>query len=805
MLISALADRISRLVLARPTITVVMMLIAGGIAAKIASNLHFDTAFDALLAPQTPELLEVRALQKKAGGTVQLMIGLESTQGLSDSIKKERLVFAKKLVRTLEKQAFIRYADVEYPVDFLKQRALYFLSTTELKEIKERLTREISRAKARANPLYVDLDDEDDGQSGWIKDKQEGAYTMLKHRLESPDGRYLFIRVKPMGFSYDMSAGKILFDQIKATVDSLNPHEHHFHIRYAGALAMNQEQDKKMNEDLRRASIIALVLILLLMTVYVRKIAAPIVLVVPLLTGVAITLALVQLTIGQLNLVSGFLVSALLGLGIDYEIHLYLRYLEELDSGHTRFEAMQIAMQRTLKSNTTAALTTAAAFFSISLAHFRGFREYGMIAGLGVLITLSVTCVMLPPLAVLISRKGKRGLRIFSESVFRRRFAWPMVVTGSLILIFSLLVAPHVEWNSNFRQLRGTSEVVKFSFYTEAIIGGSLSPAAIHVKNVKQARIATDYLKTLAKDKNSGVQRVLSLASLLPNQMKEKQTLIAEMHRTLKKIASEKLESADRKEVEKGLELTSAKPWMLDDVPQVFKRPFQTVDDDGQFVIIWPRSEMVDEPEIVAWGQTLESIRKHLRQKGVDAGVLGENRIAAIVLKEMRDEAPFILVAASLAVLFILILDTRRTDKVILIAGALAVGVYWMLGIMWVFGLGINVFNMAVLATIIGLGLDNAVHIHHRYREEGKGSLPKVVATTGGASFLASATTAIGFGAAVTAHHRGIQSLGELALIGFTATFVSSTIFFPAVLRVFEGAQKQGVNRSEMSSYPTER
>lgn len=789
-----LADKLSEMVLDRPVKTVLVLLILGVVAASVAARLEFDTAFDALLEQDTPELLEVRALQKKAGGTVNLMIAVGGR-------KAGRLPFARKVVAALQQKPFIRNAEVELPTDFFTDRRIYFLSLTELRDLESKVSVEISKARARANPLYVDL--EDDGQArhkdlAWQRFRrleQDSERNMLLRRtLESDDGKYLFIRAKPTGTSYNMSAGKVLLENIKATVNAQGPQSYGVFVQYAGALAMNQDQHQKMTSDLRRSSLIALALILALLTLYTRKLIATVVFAVPLLTGLAVTLAVVQILFGQLNLVSGFLVSALIGLGIDYEIHLYLRYLEELERGLPPRRAMEEALRRTLGGNITAGMTTAAAFLAIAVAHFRGFREYGLIAGIGVLLTLTITCLMLPPLAVLVSKRGKRGLPVFSRSTFRRRFAWSMVVVGSLALAYSIMVAPQVRWNSNFKKLRGTNEVTKFTFYVEEALGGSLSPAAIYVEDLDQARRTQDFLEPLTKSPESTLQRTVSQAQLVPLGLAEKAKLVQRMHAKLADLAKEDLKPADRKNVDKALRLTRAKPWTLEQVPEVFRRPFRTVDGKGQFVIIWPRSEMVDEPDIVRWGEELTRIRTDLRARGIPASILGENRIGARVLREMRSEAPVILTAAGIAVLLILIMDTRSPKKVVLISGALAVGLAWMLGVMYVVNLEINVFNMAVLATIIGLGLDNAVHIQHRYAEEGRGSLPKVVATTGGASFLASATTAIGFGAAVTAHHNGVQTLGWLALIGFTCTFVSSTVFFPAVLRVLEGSQQQGVD-----------
>ena len=116
------------------------------------------------------------------------------------------------------------------------------------------------------------------------------------------------------------------------------------------------------------------------------------------------------------------------------------------------------------------------------------------------------------------------------------------------------------------------------------------------------------------------------------------------------------------------------------------------------------------------------------------------------------------------------------------VAGSLAVGLTWTLGLLVLWHVDLNVFNQAVLATVVGVGVDNAVHIYHRYLREGTAGLPAVFATTGVAALLASVTTTIGFGTAVTAHHLGIRSFGWFAIAALTSAFVAATVLLPALL-----------------------
>jgi predicted RND superfamily exporter protein len=775
-------------------VTFGVALVVGVVAlAVVVSFLEFDTSFAALLPEDAPELLEVRELQRRAGGTVEMVIAVSGPE-------ERRMVFARRLVDRLRKQRWIHRADVEFPVDFFMDRRLLLMSVKGLKELQEAVDEEIERAKARANPLYVDLEEDTEGDKNkpWAEvDRTERAEMLPKRTYTSPDGKYLFVRVKPLGTSSDMAEGKVQLGRIMTTVAEVDPGKHGVRVRYAGSLVVNQEQHRRMTSDLKRASVIALVLILLLITIHVRRVGAPVILAVPLVLGVTITLAITALTIGKLNLISGFLVSALLGIGVDFEIHLYLRYLEYLGKWGERRGAMGQAMVKTLPACTTAAATTACAFLAMTISDFRGFREFGLIAGMGVLVTLGVTFAMLPPIAVALGRRGKRPRRAPRHAGFSLRLAWIMVIFGAIFLIVSVYFGKRVAWHNDFRQLRGISETVNFSEWVSDLLGGSLSPAAILVEDIEQARKVERYLDKRAKDPACGVKTHISLASLVPADVDKKLPILRQMERSLQGVLKHDLTAQDREKVEKALELTRARPWTVAQIPDVFRRQFLTVNEKDQFVVVWPRSEMYIDDDVIAWGDELNLIRGELRAMGLPVKIMDENRLGARVLKKMWNDTPWVILSGSIAVVVILFIHFRNPLRVVRVAGSLAVAMGWLSGVLYFFGVDFNVFNLAVIPTIIGLGIDNAVHIYHRYLEEGPGSLARVVSTTGSASFLATATTAIGFGAAVTAQHMGIRSLGWLTILGLSCTFLSSTVLYPAVLRVFEGARTpQGVQAS---------
>lgn len=139
-------------------------------------------------------------------------------------------------------------------------------------------------------------------------------------------------------------------------------------------------------------------------------------------------------------------------------------------------------------------------------------------------------------------------------------------------------------------------------------------------------------------------------------------------------------------------------------------------------------------------------------------------------------------VAAAVLVFLILLVDFRSLRDAALALAPLALGVVWMLGGMRLLGLSFNFANLVAVPLIIGVGIDNGVHVVHRVRMEGTEGIDLVLRHTGRAILIASFTTMIGFGALALASHRGIASLGTVLLLGVGACLVSATVVLPNLL-----------------------
>jgi predicted RND superfamily exporter protein len=138
----------------------------------------------------------------------------------------------------------------------------------------------------------------------------------------------------------------------------------------------------------------------------------------------------------------------------------------------------------------------------------------------------------------------------------------------------------------------------------------------------------------------------------------------------------------------------------------------------------------------------------------------------------------------AILVTLVLLIDTRSIRDTLLAILPLSMGVVWMLGGMRLLGLSYNFANLMAVPLIIGVGIDNGVHIIHRVHLEGDRGLRVVMRHTARAIIIASMTTMIGFGSLALASHRGLASLGLILLLGVGACLVTSTVVLPNLLLV---------------------
>jgi hypothetical protein len=179
--------------------------------------------------------------------------------------------------------------------------------------------------------------------------------------------------------------------------------------------------------------------------------------------------------------------------------------------------------------------------------------------------------------------------------------------------------------------------------------------------------------------------------------------------------------------------------------------------------------------------------------------------VAADMLLIMRQEAPWMVGATFLIVALLMLVNFRSLRWAGLALVPLVVGILWMLLLMEVFGIMLNFYNMIVLPAVLGIGNDAGVHLVHRYREEGEGTIWPVLRSTGEHVTMGSLTTMIGFGGLLLSFHPGLHSIGVLAVVGIGTTLLSAVFFLPALFQWLEDREATPDDHAAPSTSPQAR
>jgi len=192
---------------------------------------------------------------------------------------------------------------------------------------------------------------------------------------------------------------RVLVAETKLEVPGVN-------VGLTGEPVLENDEMEQAQKDTSLASVVSLLICAVIFIYGYQQTGRPVKATFCLIIGLAYTLAFATLTVGHLNILTITFVPILIGLAIDYGVHLISRYEEELRHGKSEEAALTKAMVYTGQGIFTGAFTTAGAFLAMAFTNFRGIQEMGIICGGGLLVCLIPMITMLPVLLL----KGRQNV-----------------------------------------------------------------------------------------------------------------------------------------------------------------------------------------------------------------------------------------------------------------------------------------------------------------------------------------------------------------------------------------------------------
>ncbi len=322
-----------------------------------------------------------------------------------------------------------------------------------------------------------------------------------------------------------------LVAETKTEVPGLN-------IGITGEPVLEQDEMAQSQKDTTIASIVSLVICALIFIYGYNETGRPIKATICLLVGLAYTFAFATLVVGHLNILTITFLPMLIGLAIDFGVHLITRYEEELRHGKTMEAALTKAMVFTGQGIFTGAFTTAGAFLAMGITHFKGIQEMGIICGGGLVICLIPMMTLLPVL-MLRGRQNVMDHLCSKEPVTRARIEnlWltrPRLTVAVTLVVTALAASqiPKVYFDYNLLHMQSEGlPAVEFEQKLINSAGKSVLFGAIIADSVAQAVSLENQLTNLSSvAKTNGVD---SMAKFLSGDQTGKLRLIGEIKHEL--------------------------------------------------------------------------------------------------------------------------------------------------------------------------------------------------------------------------------------------------------------------------------
>ena len=776
------------------------------VATLVAAGLAVRADFSYLVPQSAKSVQDLRAISARARILGTAMVVVES----DDPVARRRAAVAlRDRILALgpgevSSVTFDRGVERRYGWD----HRWLFADLTDLEAARDGLTAEVAHAKLAANPLYVPLDDPEPAATGAQKPSATAALRKKLRDAEAtrddpqelvgPDGRVQMMIVHTGFASGDSARDHDLCDRLDVIVAQVAAESPHVDIGVAGDIPISLAEHDAILDGMLRAIAVTVVLVLLALGWYFRSALAIGALSWSLLVGTVATFAFAQLTLGYLNLATAFLSSIVIGNGINAGILVTARYLEELRAGRDGAEALANALAGTIAGTLAAALTAAVAYASLVITVFRGFRHFGIIGGVGILLCWASAYIVLPA-ALAIGRQLR--MRPRHEAPLGRWLA--RLVPGNLRAVAMVMVTLSVAgaigagayilgdpFEANFRNLRSESAQISAEqrwvhAIDEAFGQGLDAGFVVAVPRREDTAPLEARLREVDRGKPERERlfsQIVSLDDLLPKDQARKLAVLAEIRTLLSSPDLEALDDADRAEALRLRPPDDLRPLVDTDIPDALASPFIEVDGSrGKLLLATPGKgyEIWDAHDTVRFSNNVRALGLP-----ADHHLGGASFVFADVLEAVLSDGPrATLVAALGAILMVLIVIGRNRYSLITIACG-ASGTVLMIAAAALLGLRINFLDFVALPITIGIGIEYAVNIVSRVRQDGLDHRSEVLASTGGAVFLCSYTTIVGYGSLLISQNLGIRSFGVAAMLGELTCLVSALLLAPALLSV---------------------
>ncbi|MDX2092912.1 MAG: MMPL family transporter [Kofleriaceae bacterium] len=776
----------------------------------VVFHLPLRADFSYLLPQDAPAVRDLRKLEArvKAADTVLVVVEAQ-TPDVRAAVVKVLAEGYRQIPRELVEQVTTDQTELRL---FLEANKHLLVPYSDLERAHAVLDSKIRRAKAEANPLFIDIDDEKDPEAE-AKDRKQlddlrARRTEANERLArlsnvSADGRVAIIQLRTAFRSTDAGRGEQLIAQLDEITARALAKAPGVKVGFTGSVITAVAEHNAISKGMLLSSLITGGLVALVLALYFRSATLLVLLIGTLIAATVMAFGASALTVGHLNAATAFLGAIIAGNGVNYGILLIARYLEERRRKVDVDMALAIGIAETLRPTAIASLGAAIAYGSLAATSFKGFADFALIGAVGMVIVWIATYLLLP---VLVLRFGGTtrmyegdpfvgGLLVRVLGFRRSGLVVAIAIAASLaasVVVFKYIEADPFEYDIKNLRSEGSDAVLARNWMavSDRNFGRGLSGrTVIAADRIEQVPLIVEALRAINKDLPPAKQTigdVWSILSFIPEDQDKKLTLLASLRDQIDQVAGE-LSDKDRGELLELRPPDTLTPITLETLPPSLRERFTEKDGRVGFLIEIRPANQLDEWNGRDLIRFANAVRELKLSDGEKVTTSGTSVIFADIVASIERDGPLVTAIASLGLVVMVVLLVGVTRRAFAVLAGTAAGSLLMVAICALLDLKVNFLDFVALPITLGLGIDYAINVAHRHDSDTFPDPIQTLRTSGSAVFVCSLTTIIGYASLLVSDNLAIRGFGTASLIGEIACVLTALVLVPAILAVGRG------------------
>ncbi len=508
------------------------------------------------------------------------------------------------------------------------------------------------------------------------------------------------------------------------------------------------------------------------------------------------------------------LVPLMLGLGVDYSVHMFHNYRAELANGKSVSQSIKSSIKEIGTALFLATITTVIAFLSFLTATIEPIQNLGLLSALGIIFTFIITLLFLSATRYLIDKKwepkkAKKSKNYLENSL--KKLSSVLIHHSKTVIVIALVItsimgiaALQVETSFDMESMlpedNQTIEIfqeISDSFPSSGmdqeyiLLEGDVATknTLYGIKKTVDNIHGNDYIATTP----TGESKITSVMSIIDDAVEQNTSLVNEFNLDQNNIPSTK------EKIKDFFSYLLTHENFKEDMKSVLHKDGSSFDASVIRVYTNGETNSNGDEQASSKGQRLyEQLSNDITDfEEVTVTITGSETLMFVTAQSLTESQISSTMICILLAAIVLLIVFKNPILSLLTLFPVLLSIAWILGTMYFIGYDLNIMTVMITSITIGLGVTYAIHAVQRFRliADETGDIEKAVTSTvshtGGAILASAATTVAGFAILILAPITPQQQFGFIASITIVYSLLITIFVLPPLLKLWAEWRKR--------------